>query len=570
MRPPLPPLRPITFALALAAALSVGPAMAASNEPALAYTVTRHDTLIGLGRSLLVDPAAWPEVARLSGLRDPNHIVPGQRLQVPLRLLRSAQVPARIVSLEGDVRLGAIAARAGDAVLPGQVLSTTAESSAVLQLGDGSRVKLTPVSEMALDEHRRFDMRPNAVTRDRAAATPAALGAPIPPGASWAAGDEGLFAASMRLVRGSIEILATKVLRARPLEVTTPTAVIGVRGTDYRVHHADPDSATEVLEGKVRADAVGAAGVDVPGGFGAALRNGAPPEVVALAAAPDLSAVPDRFERPVVRFAVPGEALPLHLQVASDAAFDHVLRDERMAAGAEVRIAGLADGPWFLRARRVAANGVEGFDSQRAFSLKARPEPPAAMAPAPRAKVSAGRVELTWAQNTEATSSRVEVARDKAFTDVITHLDGLHGASAETTLAEPGTYHWRLASARGDADLGPWGDPQSFEVRPLPQAPSGGLSADGKSLELAWSARPEDHQQVELARDDQFTQTIAQAELTEAHWAAPTPDQPGSVFFRYRSVEPDGFVTPWSSTLKIEVPRDWRFLWLLLPVVFAL
>jgi hypothetical protein len=63
---------------------------------------------------------------------------------------------------------------------------------------------------------------------------------------------------------------------------------------------------------------------------------------------------------------------------------------------------------------------------------------------------------------------------------------------------------------------------------------------------------------------------VTQAELSEARWALPRPDNAGSYFFRYRSVEPDGFTTPWSSTLTFEVPRDWRPLWLLAPLLFAL
>ena len=47
----------------------------------------------------------------------------------------------------------------------------------------------------------------------------------------------------------------------------------------------------------------------------------------------------------------------------------------------------------------------------------------------------------------------------------------------------------------------------------------------------------------------------------------PVPSKPGTYYFRYRSVEPDGFVTPYSSTLKIEVPFDKRWLLLLAPLL---
>ncbi len=538
------------------AALACG--VATADEPMLDYTVVRGDTMIGRGNSLLRSPSDWREVARINRLPDPNRIRPGQVLRIPQRMLRSAPVPARLVSAEGDVRVEGAAAAAGAMVAPGQRLTTATASSAVLQLGDGSRVKLTPGSDTTLAEHRRFDLKPNATAGD-------------------GSGDS-VFASTMRLLRGGVEVLATKVLRAKPLEVETPTAVIGVRGTEYRVHLDEAaetvnttTTGTEVLDGRVRADvAQSTAGADVAAGQGARLKPGQAPIVAALAPAPDLATVPARFERPVVRFSLPGETLGLRVQVAADAAFDRIVRDERFAPGAEVRIAGLDDGAWQLRVRRIDAQAIEGYDARRELTLKARPEPPAAVAPTPRAKLPVGPVALSWAENTEATAYRVEVARDAAFAQVVQRFDDLPRAQAEAALAEPGVYQWRLASVRAGGDRGPWGDPQSFELRPLPIPPEGGLSGDGSQLALSWGGRPEDRQQVELARDAGFQEVVARDTLAESRWTLPTPSRSGAYFFRYRAVEPDGFTTPWSSTLKVEVPRDWTFLWLLLPAVLLL
>ena len=55
-------------ALALAA-----PVLA--QEATLVSTVRPQDTLIGLGRTVLVNPAAWREVARLNALPNPDFIV---------------------------------------------------------------------------------------------------------------------------------------------------------------------------------------------------------------------------------------------------------------------------------------------------------------------------------------------------------------------------------------------------------------------------------------------------------------------------------------------------------------
>jgi len=45
------------------------------------------------------------------------------------------------------------------------------------------------------------------------------------------------------------------------------------------------------------------------------------------------------------------------------------------------------------------------------------------------------------------------------------------------------------------------------------------------------------------------------------------PSRGGRYYFRYRSVESDGYVSPYSETLLIDVPRDWSPAGLLLPLV---
>ena len=76
-----------------------------------------------------------------------------------------------------------------------------------------------------------------------------------------------------------------------------------------------------------------------------------------------------------MRFALPGETTALRVQVAADAAFDRIVSDQRLEPGTELRIAGLSDVTWQLRSRRIDGQGLEGFDANRSFVLKARPAP---------------------------------------------------------------------------------------------------------------------------------------------------------------------------------------------------
>ena len=555
-----PPRHPVLIHTLVVAALTASLATARAEDPMVEFVVVRADTLIGLSSSVLVSPTAWHEVAKINRLPDPNRILPGQRLRIPTRLLRSDAVSATLVSVSGEVRSGDAPAALGAAVGEGQSLQTGPDGSAVLALADGSRVRVPPSSLAQVAASRNYGAR---VPANAAASADAAAAANAP--SHW-------FAGTLRVLRGSVEVLAAKVLRAKPLEVTTPTAVVGVRGTQYRVGvDADANGRThvEVVEGAVRVDTSAApVGADLAAGFGAAVDAGGKIASVArLLAAPDLSALPERFERPIVRFALPGATTPLRVQVAADAGFERIVSDQRVAPGAELRIAGLADAPWQLRARRIDEQGIEGFDATRTFVLKARPEPPAYRTPRAAAKQTVGSVEFAWAPNADAPRARLQVASDAAFTRLVQDRDTLDGDSLRAELTTPGSYHWRLASIKADGDHGPFGDTQRFELRPTPEPAAVAPSADGNALLFRWSGRAEDRQQVEFARDRAFTQIVASAEVSGSEWTLPRPASGGRHYFRYRSVEPDGFVSPYSETLQVDVPRDWSALGLLLPLL---
>lgn len=543
-------------AVALAATLA---ASARAADTMVEFVVVRADTLIGLSNSVLVSPTAWREVARINKLADPNRILPGQHLRIPTRLLRGDAVSATLVSVTGDVRAGGAPAAVGGAIDEGQALQTGPNGSAVVALADGSRVRVPPSSLAEVAASRNYGAR-------RVASADAPTGANAT--SHW-------FAGTLRVLRGSVEVLASKVPRAKPLEVVTPTAVIGVRGTHYRVafdESANGRTHAEVIEGAVRFDArSGKRGDDLRAGFGASAdTSDAAPIIAPLLGAPDLAALPERFERPIVRFTVAGIATPLRVQVAADAAFDKLVSDQQVAADAEVRVAGLDDAQWYLRARRVDTHGIEGLDATRPFVLKARPEPPAYQAPRSGAKQTIGVVEFAWAPNVDAARARLQVAEDAAFTRIVHDRDNIDAANLRSDIAKPGLYHWRLASVRPDGDHGPFGDPQRFELRPTPEPAQVARPADGNGLVFRWSGRTDDKQQVEFARDIGFTQIVSKAEVSGSEWVLPMPASGGRYYFRYRSIEPDGFVSAYSDKLMVDVPRDWSGLGLLLPLLLLL
>jgi hypothetical protein len=347
----------------LALSLAVPSAWAAMTEPFISYTVQPKDTLQGLTRSLLNDPAQWPEVARLNGLKNANIIRPGQVIEVPKSLLNLASqphiaAPGKILSVQGDVTLGGQKVQAGAIVPEGARLQTAAGSSAVVMLGDGSRIQLMPKTLAEVVTQHSYALRDPSSSAST----------------TW-------FSGAIRLVEGVLDALADKkTLRMTPLEVSTPTSLVGVRGTQFRVAYEDPATGvarTEVLEGKVRTDNTKQnTGAEVGGGFGAALK---PQEreikVVALLPALADAQLPAQVLRsdtaPNAAWTVGAlaGAAGYRAQFASDSGFAQIQSDVKSATPA-LDVSSLANGSYYARVRGIDPAGIEGFDAVKQIEIK--------------------------------------------------------------------------------------------------------------------------------------------------------------------------------------------------------
>ncbi len=360
--------RPVTAAMPL-------PAAPAALEAAIPYTVKPKDTLIMLGKQLLEQPADWPQVARFNRLKNANVLRPGQVISVPLRLMKAQPVAGKIVSVFGDVQVAGAKAELGSPVPEGSKLQTGANSSAVIQLPDGSRVTMLPGTLAELVTSRSY------ATRD-----------------AGASGSTTWFSGLMRLAQGALDTVAAKgVNRAKPLQIETPTSLLGVRGTQFRVSYDDPatqSSRTEVLEGAVRADNTAQrSGADVAIGKGAVL-NPAVREirVVDLLKAPDLSATPADILKPLALWPMPvlEGAAAFRVQVAVDEDFSKIVRN-LVITGGGADLSNVPNGSWFARIRGIDAAGIEGYDSVKAVQV-VLPPPPAQ--PPRQWTISADRIDL--------------------------------------------------------------------------------------------------------------------------------------------------------------------------------
>ena len=530
------------WALALAALLSAAsPALAAgpsTDEPVHLHTTAPGDTLIGLARRLLVEPARWPELQRLNAVRNPRRLPVGGTLRIPLSLMRSEPAPAAVSAVRGSVRSGDAAVTTGQSLPEGSELRTGDDGHVTVRLVDGTVLRLRSGTRARIDESRRL------------------------PGA-------GSTRSGVRLEQGRVEVEAQPARGGQPgFRIVTPQGVLGVRGTEFRVDADETRTRSEVLEGVVAArGAVAAEEQRVAAGFGTVIDAGgrvAPP--TPLLPAPDLARLPPLHERPLVRLSLPlpPGAVGWRAQVGADDRFEALLADVRSETP-ELRIAGLDDGRYPIRLRAVAANGLEGRDARSTLTLKARPEPPLPRAPAARAVVRGDRVEFAWAASSEARRYRLQLALMTPGSDPaaaafdtpgqdLKDLKDLDALTATVQPLPPGHYAWRLASLRADGDQGPFGDPQAFELRPLPPpvAPPAPPTVGDQSIRVFWQGLPGQQFDFQLARDAAFTQVIDERRTDRTEIELPLPGS-GRFHVRLRGRDADGFVGPWSASQHVDV-----------------
>lgn len=112
-------------------------------------------------------------------------------------------VQGQVTLAQGDMRRAAVV---GGSLLPGERLSTGPDGLAAVTLRDGTVLTLGPDSSLDLAEFAF-----NSTTQE---------------GSMW-----------VKLARGSLRMITGLIAKLQPekVKVTTPTAVIGVRGTDFIV-----------------------------------------------------------------------------------------------------------------------------------------------------------------------------------------------------------------------------------------------------------------------------------------------------------------------------------------------
>jgi hypothetical protein len=513
----------------------------------LQYSAVSGDTIYGIAHRLLADPSRWPELQRYNRVAQPRKLPPGQLIRIPVAWLKRETVSARIVATAGDVigtRGGqSLALGPGAELAQGTSLVTGSSGFAVIRLADGTTVHVQPASELEL-------LRLQQVLHTEA------------------------FDDSLRLSRGRVAIAAApRRAPAARLEVVTPKAVAGVRGTEFRAGASEQRSQFEVLAGRV---AVGDPArrdpeLAVAEGEGVVFDPAAGgPEVVKLLPPPDLTAISAEQTRLPVDIGFP--PLPgttnYRTQLALDPAFERPLVDQTMkepvfSGGA------LADGTYWLRVRAIDERGLEGRDAKTSFRVSARPQPPLSMVPRDYGETRETAVRFEWTRSADAIAYHFQLATDLAFESLVTDLPRVENTNVQVPLPlAVGDYYWRVAGVAAGGRQGPYSAVSLLERRPRMDAPEAPKVNDD-SLFLRWTGDPSALYRVQVAKDPAFAVDVVDYETQGPQLTMAKPF-PGEYYVRVQTVDAAGRAGAYSDPQRFDVPGTalpWALLLLLAIIV---
>lgn len=506
------------------------------------YTVQPGDNLWILCKKHLKSMRYWKELVELNSVQDPYNIPPGTTLRFPMEWLKSGSSVATIIELTGEATIierntehERVAVK-GKILWDNDIIRTAADSNATLQFVDGSKILIQADSEMKMERLMSYGATGMADTKVR-----------------------------LESGRSHNNVIPHSGPGSR-FEISTPSAIAAVRGTEYRISaEKSGESRAEVLTGAVGVDSSGESR-DVPEGFGTiTYPDKEPLDPVKLLPAPDLSGFPETVLRvpfPLKPKEIEG-AVQYRLQIAKDRQFTTLLFD---SAFPSVNMWGpdLPDDTYFLRVHGIDAKGLEGLYSVHAFAIQAHPVPPMQVTPMADAVLQQSSPMFQWSEPQDAEQYWFQLAADESFDKPVSEMKGL----ADTTYTPdievvPGVYYWRVASVNGKGKIGPFSDSQKFRRTP-PSPDMSDAEMDVEEMTFRWrKAEPGQSFTCQIAQNPEFTDLLTDQQVTTPHYSL-KEFEPGTYYIRVAIVDSDGFAGPFGPYQTVKVPAPppspWAFI----------
>lgn len=416
------------------------------------YQIKPGDTISLLAKRYLNGTNRWRELQRINKLKNPRKVSVGSTIKIPYDAIKQQPVNATVIVVHGLVERQAgrnqtkTPLQKNDVISAGDRIISAKNAGATLVFVDGSIVRLMDDSVITIKILQgQQDAKLNTM--------------------------------QLQLEQGRVEthVMPLKGKSTR-YEIMTPTAQMGVRGTDFRVQSNQQArlSTLEVLEGLVLvSNQLGAE--KIPKNFGTLIVAGKPPlPPIALLASPKIANttidIAGQSSALVHWNTLPG-ASRYRAHLAADENFENVIADT-VTATATADFGNLPPGTYHLRIRAINAQGLEGKNAAATLVVK-----PVAKAPSPTAlptllPPTLSRYTLTfpWSETILGLGIRLQLALDSQFEQIV--FDGYAARSPLTISRLDGTeYFVRAALVDANRSMGSFGVVYFLALPPSTQLP---------------------------------------------------------------------------------------------------
>ena len=502
------------------------------------YTVRPGDNLWNITDKFLLDQSYRNRLQEYNNIPNGDVIRPGSLLNIPVPWLKVKPASATLIAFSGTVKIhrpdgtSTVSPSAGDKLNAADSVATSANSSAIVEFADGSRIFLDPETTVILNTISSFDQN-------------------------------GMIDTSFRLRGGRVE---SRVIPGGAPEtrfrVLTPPAIAAVKGTEFNVAYQPDDKKTlaEVSIGLVGMNAVGVE-VEIPAGFGSATIQGEAPGIpVKRLPTVDLSGLQDRAVSDTVTFIWPtisGTAYyDVKLLEARSGEFVSTPKTEKP----EIQFTSLALNTYTMHVRAVDDIGLRSDLATHTFEIIQKPRVPLLINPPDNSDHIEPELTFNW----EGDSSDGEFNFQLSTVDSFASLSIDSREIQQTSFKPPsslktGKYYWRVSLTDGNGNTSDWSNISIFTLHEKPGIPTlSDVSLQKESLVARWDKQ--NHAiayRIEISTDSQFDQIVQQQRIEDSSYVLENAPI-GQLYVRVASMGRADYVSEYSNIVEIEKKPFWK------------
>jgi len=404
------------------------------------YTLRPGDNLLNVSQNLLNRSHTWTDLIRHNKIEQVANLAPGSIIRIPMHWLKHQPKPAKILSISGSAQIKrangshfkvlkeSTMVRVGDEI-------STREGNVVIEFADGSTVRLEKQSNLVFNKLSHF-------------------------------GKTGMVDTRLRLKRGALSTEVTPLVKGSRYEISTPSAVAAVRGTEFRIESKKDKTKIEVIEGSVNFSG-NHGNVVVEAGHGAIIRKNSPHVEESKLLNPPRPQFADKTIQDLpakLTWAQQKNAEKYKLQITDNLKNSKLVTKEN-STKPEVLLENIQNGDYNVAMRSVSKDGFEGPDAISNVKVDIRSEIAQLLTPLDKSIVDSSKPDFLWQLNDSSILSKLEISMDSNF-DTLISQDNFNANNEHQVNANlnPGTYYWRVISMAEDSEQS-LSEVRSFSLR---------------------------------------------------------------------------------------------------------